>query len=164
MSLRLIILLALSLWLPPAFSAGRDATSDARRDANRFIVEKLQRRDGEAWQRNGQYFLWSYSFSRDGCELRVRREDLRGGRVFEQSLPMADLSANWSGESALQLYCDEIGDCIDYRIDDQGERSEGRSSETSLQPPRGEDLPKLRDAFVELHRLCDDAYFADPQR
>lgn len=136
----------------------RDDTSDARRDANRFILEKLNRQKGESWNRSGQYFLWSYRFSRNGCELTMRREGVEGGRIVTQQLPIADIVPLWTGGASLGLYCQSRLDCIDIDITDQGPADSAKLSETSVLVPEPDDLPKLKDAFGELHRLCDDAY------
>ncbi|HEX4873125.1 MAG TPA: hypothetical protein VFV27_12510 [Nevskiaceae bacterium] len=65
---------------------------------------------------------------------------------------------DWPGGSALTLHCEGRRACIDYRQLEGGEDRRGQLRDTSLLPGRAEDLPKLRDALRELHRLCDDAY------
>lgn len=157
---RHVRLLALGavVMLASAFG-GRDATSDARRDANRFVLEKLNRERGEGWNRSGQFFLWHYAFSRNGCDLTIRREAVEGGQIVVQDVPMADVVPVWMGTGSLGLYCQSQLDCIDLRISNRLEaEQEGQLSETPLLVPEPDDLPKLKDAFDELHRLCDDAY------
>lgn len=153
MSTALLVLLT-----EPAASADKAGT--ARRDANRFVLEKLNRRDGEGWDRSGQYFLWSYRFSNNGCELQVRREELYGARIVEQRIPMAETLPYWPGHGELQLVCQNNSACVDLAVDDPARRAreESRSGGASILAMQASDLPKLQDAFLELHRLCDDPY------
>lgn len=152
----LLMLLALPTCLSAALLGSE--TSAARRDANRFILEKLQRQDGEGWNRSGQFFLWRYAFSSDGCELTVERQALQGGELVRQRVPVRDVVPAWAGSASLQLYCQATGGCIELQVMGSGPTRESRLSETSLLAPQPDDLPKLHDAFVELNRLCDDAY------
>lgn len=140
-----------------AFGGG-DKTSIERRDANRFILEKLNRQAGEGWQRSGQFFLWSYTFSKDGCELTISRTAVQGGELVRQIVPIADVVPVWQGGPSVALYCQASTDCI--QLDTKGSRRDDslQIGDTSLLAPQPDDLPKLADAFGELHRLCDDAY------
>jgi hypothetical protein len=139
----------------------RDSKSEARRDANRFVLEKLNRQSGEGWSRSGRYFLWSYRFSRNGCDLEIRREAIEGGQVVKQEVPLADVIPLWMGNGSLGLYCQSRLNCIDMQVTNPGDVvSSSNLSETPVLAPEPDDLPKLKDAFDELHRLCDDAYGA----
>ncbi len=164
---RLLTALALLLSLPAVYGFGfkTDETSEARRDANRFILEKLNRQSGEGWSRSGRFFLWSYRFSREGCELTMRREALEGGQTVTQTVPMSDVIPLWMGTGSLGLYCQSRLGCIDMRVAGgaNADLGSGRLSETPVLAPEPDDLPKLKDAFDELHRLCDDAYGAGGQ-
>jgi len=136
-----------------------DKTSAERRNANRFILEKLKRETGEGWQRSGQFFLWSYRFSKDGCELTIIREAVQGGDLVQQIVPIADVVPVWQGSPSVGLYCQSTTDCIE--LDSKSASSPNSSlriGDTSVLAPVPDDLPKLADAFAELHRLCDDAY------
>lgn len=138
---------------------GREPTSEARRDANRYILEKLNRQTGEGWQRSGQYFLWRYQFSKDGCELRISRESVIGSDLLMQTVPIADVVPVWQGGPSVELYCQSSNDCIELETRSIARDSQSqRVGDTSLLVPQPDDLPKLTDALAELHRLCDDPY------
>lgn len=161
---RLCLRVVLAMFAMTALSGfGGKATSAERRNAGRLILEKLNRESGEGWQRAGQFFLWTYRFSANGCELSIRREDVEGGReVVKQTVPMADVVPVWQGSGAVTLYCQSTTDCIE--LSTKGEQPEDTRTlgQTSLVVPVADDLPKLHDAFSELHRLCDDAYRGEP--
>lgn len=135
-----------------------DPSGDARRDAGRFILEKLERRAGDTWERSGQHFIWDFRFSPNGCELTVERSARDRQAVFVQRLPMADLAPQALGDGALRFACSRGDDCITFQdLDGTRLRRGGRGS-TMLPVMQPDDQPKLLDAFLELHRLCDDAY------
>lgn len=152
----LMLLMMVAVALPASAAAG---TSKERRDANRFILEKLNRENGEGWQRAGQFFLWSYRFSSDGCTFDIKREAVEGGGIVAQKLPLADIVPVWQGSGSLALYCQSTTDCIEMTTSGAQQPVETKAlGQTTLLAPVPDDLPKLNDAFVELHRLCDDAY------
>lgn len=150
----------LALGLLPLLCAfgGGDHTSAERRDANRFILEKLKRQAGEGWQRSGQFFLWSYRFSKDGCELTINREAVQGGELVTQIVPIADVVPVWQGSASVGLFCQATTDCIELETKGGARDNRLLLGDTAILAPQPDDLPKLVDAFAELHRLCDDAY------
>jgi hypothetical protein len=151
---------ALAIALLPLLCAfgGSDKTSTERRDANRFILEKLNRQAGEGWQRSGQFFLWSYGFSKDGCELTISRTAVQGGELVRQIVPIADVVPVWQGGPSVALYCQSTSDCIELDTKGGSHDDSVQIGDTSVLAPQPDDLPKIADAFSELHRLCDDAY------
>ncbi|MDB5972377.1 MAG: hypothetical protein JWQ90_4827 [Hydrocarboniphaga sp.] len=151
-------LAALSLLPLLCAFGGSDKTSTERRDANRFILEKLNRQAGDGWQRSGQFFLWSYRFSKDGCELTISREAVDGGELVRQIVPIADVVPVWQGGPSVGLYCQATTDCIELETKGGDHDDSKQIGDTAVLAPQPDDLPKLADAFGELHRLCDDAY------
>lgn len=137
-----------------------------KQEAVKFVLSKLQREDGDTWERVGRYFSWSYRFDRSGCNLEITRREMfserpQDGRSYQETLPLADLRPRWSGDATLLLACAENDGCIDYRLSGTvDEKQEGRLRATRLMVPESRDLPKLQTAFDELHRLCDDPYGA----
>lgn len=146
----LVAVLALAGW-----SSG---STQARRDAVRFILEKLRVQRGETWDRVGKEFLWTYRFDNKGCELTVIREANYGDQ-FTQVIPIGDATPLWRHDANLTFYCQDTPDCITRRLQsphvDGDEKKVGEARLLVMNP---NDLPKLADAFNELHRLCDDAY------
>lgn len=148
---------ALALLLLAA-SAPLAAQTEARQAAAGYVLEKLSRRNGDLWERNGQYFIWQHRVERNGCGLRVERRDLAGDLTLIQQIPLDRTVAVWLGESSLRFYCEHTLDCIELRSDDRAGRRLRRVGVTHLAVMESTDLPKLRDAFAELHRLCDSPY------
>mgnify|MGYP001575624347 CR=1 FL=1 len=129
----------------------------ARREAAQFILEKLRREQGPGWERAGQYFYWSYAISRDGCELDITRRDGFGSR-YAETIPLAQTVPVWLGQGTLRLACRYDAQCIDFRQSGPDIQRDGQIGDTRILAPDPNDLPKLLDAFNELHRLCDDPY------
>lgn len=134
--------------------------TQARQDAVRFILEKLRVQRGETWDRIGKEFLWTYRFDRQGCELTVIREAAYGDR-FTVVIPVGDAAPLWRRDASLSFYCQDTADCIRRKVESTAagvDNDEKRVGEAKLLVMNPNDLPKLADAFNELHRLCDDAY------
>lgn len=143
-------------WSPPG-------DTQAKREVIAFIERKLAQPRGEGWERSGQYQATSLSFSRDGCTLHLRRQDLYSTRVWRESLPLDRTRPGWGGQSALLFQCVGNAACIDYWDRSAERQDEGQRRETRLLVPDPNDLPKLQDAFTELNRLCDDPYRLPPE-
>jgi hypothetical protein len=152
--LQIVLILAAVLVL----AGWGSGNTEARRDAVRFILEKLQVQRGETWERVGKEFLWTYRFDHQGCELTVIREAAYGDR-FTQVIPIGDTTPLWRHDASLTFYCQDTRDCIVRKVESPSiDADEKKVGEAKLLVMNPNDLPKLSDAFAELHRLCDDAY------
>ncbi len=152
-----VVALLLALALPAMSACAGPRTTEARRDVQAFILETLRKQEGEAWQRVGQYLLWSYRFDTAGCELEVGREsDL--GDLFTQRIPMASATVVATQNSELVFDCRQATPCVDYRIKNPQNIDEQRVARTRLLVMDDADLTPLMNAFAELHQLCRDPY------
>lgn len=141
----------------PWLMAFTRADTPARRDVQTFILETLQKQEGEAWERTGQFMLWSYRFDRSGCELTVQREaDL--GDLFQQRIPMATATAVATQGSEIVFDCRNGQPCIDYNIKNPRLTDTQRVARTRVLVMDQQDLTPLMNAFAELHQLCRDPY------
>ncbi len=148
------LLLLLTL---PLLCAWGTAGTDARRDAQAFILETLRKQEGEAWERVGQYLIWTYGFDRSGCLLTVERE-AELGDLFQQRIPMADATVVGTQNSEIVFDCREGRGCVDYNIKNREQIDEQRVARTRLLVMDDRDLTPLMNAFAELHQLCRDPY------
>ncbi len=139
-----------------AWTANR--AGDSRSDAMRFILEKLNVRAGDSWDRSGRFFLWHFAFSPDGCALTVERSATNEEAVYTQTVPLADVNVQWDGRSSLRFSCLRGDACIRYEDLRDRKLRRGDRTQGELLVMQPDDLPKLFDAFGELHRLCDDPY------
>lgn len=152
---RIVIAAAAVLMLSGFFQG-----DDERRHAGEFVLEKLRQQQGEIWQRLGRHFFWSFDIEQH-CTLLVLREDREGGHRLNQRIPLASVITRWESEDQLTLRCSGQTACIDYRQLADGKVHEGRLRYSKLPVAHPDDLPKLRDALLELNRLCDDRYRSD---
>lgn len=150
---RNLLLLAL---LPLLCAWGGGGTS-ARRDAETFILETLRKKEGDTWDRTGQYLIWTYDFDRARCLLTVERE-AELGDWFQQRIPLASAAAVSTQGSEIVFDCRERADCIDYNIKNRDRADEQRVARTRLLVMDTADLTPLMNAFAELHQLCRDPY------
>lgn len=142
-----------------ATTTALSASQDQRADVGRYILEKLGSEQGDLWQESGRYFFWEQRLDGgNGCDLEIRRRDFDGQRTIEQHIPLTDTVPVWLGESTLRFYCAKTTDCIELKVQDRGSQSRRRVGQTRIAVMDSSDLPKLRDAFTELHRLCDSPY------
>lgn len=158
------LLLCLFIALP---AAGLDPSwnlfgSKERRDATRFILEKLRRQSGDNWERVNRFFYWTYDFDKSGCELFISRREGGGLHVYDLEIPIAEVSPINLRDGQLRLLCRERSDCVHYRHSGPGVDDEGELGEARILPPEHFDLPKLTHAFEELSRLCDNPYADRP--
>ena len=159
--MRRVLLLPLLLALCGFLPWGQDTPE--RRAATRYILEKLERQSGPGWERAGQYFNWNYGFDRSGCELRVERREVYGQQFYREDIPIATVAPTLLGDSHLRLVCLYDAQCIGFAQRGPEVNREGALGDTRLMVPDPNDLPKLLDAFNELHRLCDDPYRSTPR-
>lgn len=131
--------------------------SAARRDAQSFILETLRKQEGEAWERTGQFMIWTYSFDRTGCALTVQRE-AQLGDLFQQRIPLATATAVGTQNSEIVFDCRSGEPCIDYNIKNRDVADEQRVARTRVLVMDHQDLTPLMNAFAELHQLCRDPY------
>lgn len=150
----------LVLWLPvlcvSACALAGGGTS-SRRDAETFILETLRKQEGEAWERTGQFMIWTYGFDRARCLLTVQRE-AELGDLFQQRIPLATASAVGTQNSEIVFDCRDGAACIDYNIKNRDQTDEQRVARTRVLVPDHQDLTPLMNAFAELHQLCRDPY------
>lgn len=151
-----VLLTAAAVLLLSAFLRG----DDERRHAGEFVLEKLRQQQGVIWQRLGQHFFWSFDIEQH-CTLLVLREDREGGHRLRQRIPLGAVMTRWENEDQLTLRCAHGDTCIDYRQLADGKVHEGQLRYSKLPVAHPDDLPKLRDALLELNRLCDDRYRLD---
>lgn len=137
--------------------------TEAKREVISYVNRLLNREHGEGWDRTGQYFAWSFDFTRDGCTLHMTRRELTGSRVLRQAIPIDRIRPGWAGGSSVLMACDHGSACIDTVHQGVGLRDEFMAMQTQLFTPDPNDLPKLADALTELKRLCDDPYRLPPQ-
>lgn len=150
----------LVLWLPllcVSACALAGGGTGARRDAETFILETLRKQEGEAWERTGQFMIWTYGFDRARCLLTVQRE-AELGDLFQQRIPLATASAVGTQNSEIVFDCRDAADCIEYNIKNRDRSDEQRVARTRVLVPDGNDLTPLMNAFSELHQLCRDPY------
>ena len=141
----------------PLLCAWVGGDTEARRDAKTFILETLRKQEGDAWERTGQYMIWTYGFDRAGCELTVQRE-AEFGDLFQQRIPMAKATAVGTQNSEIVFDCRAGLPCVDYQIKNTQVTDEQRVARTRLLVMDHEDLTPLMNAFAELHQLCRDPY------
>lgn len=150
----------LILWLPllcVSACAVAGGGTGARRDAETFILETLRKQEGEAWERTGQFMIWTYHFDRARCLLTVQRE-AELGDLFQQRIPLASASAVGTQNSEIVFDCRDSANCIEYNIKNRDNADEQRVARTRVLVPDGNDLTPLMNAFAELHQLCRDPY------
>lgn len=131
--------------------------TEARRDAKTFILETLRKQEGDAWERTGQFMIWTYQFDRAGCALTVERE-AEFGDIFQQRIPMASATAVGTQNSEIVFDCRAGEPCVDYLIKNLDVTDEQRVARTRLLVMDSADLTPLMNAFAELHQLCRDPY------
>ena len=153
--LRNALLLILALPLLCAWGGG--GATKARRDAQTFILETLRKQEGDAWERTGQFMIWTYSFDRAGCELTVQRE-AELGDLFQQRIPLAKATVVGTQNSEIVLDCRAAEPCVEYNIKNINVTDEQRVARTRVLVMDSGDLTPLMNAFAELHQLCRDPY------
>lgn len=141
----------------PLLCAWTVGGTEARRDARTFILETLRKQEGDAWERTGQYMIWTYGFDRAGCDLTVQRE-AEFGDLFQQRIPLAKAIAVGTQNSEIVFDCRNGTPCVDYNIKNLQLTDEQRVARTRLLVMDSEDLTPLMNAFAELHQLCRDPY------
>ena len=156
----LICVIAGLIWSPTVSAVlwGGHSENEQRVNAARFVLEKLREEQGDGWDRTGRWFVWSYKFSRNACELEVQRENSQTADYFRQRIPMARVSVAWNGKAHLQFACDYGDACIEIADSQRDSRETAYLNRTQVLVMRPHDLPRLMDAFEELHYLCDEAY------
>ena len=154
----------LLLLLPCLLGWRSNDSTEPRRDARVFILETLRQQAGSAWDRVGQFLLWSYDFDAQGCELTVQRES-GFGDSFTQTIPFAEAAPVGVQRDQLLLACRARAPCIHYAVSNPRHREERRVPRSGLLVMNPDDLTPLSNAFAELHRLCRDPYSpANPRR
>lgn len=128
-----------------------------RSDVQGFILETLRKKEGDAWERTGQYMIWTYRFDRSGCELSVQRE-AELGDFLQQRIPLAKASVVGTQNSEIVFDCRSGEPCVDYLIKNTQRSDQQRVARTRLLVMDSEDLTPLMNAFAELHQLCRDPY------
>lgn len=147
----------LPLCLVPLLWACGGGASAVRSDVQGFILETLRKKEGDAWERTGQYMIWTYRFDRSGCELSVQRE-AELGDFLQQRIPLAKASAVGTQNSEIVFDCRNGEPCVDYLIKNTQLTDQQRVARTRLLVMDSEDLTPLMNAFAELHQLCRDPY------
>ncbi|MES2883495.1 MAG: hypothetical protein V4709_01720 [Pseudomonadota bacterium] len=150
----------LVFWLPVfcvSACAAAGGGTPSRRDAETFILETLRKQEGEAWERTGQFMIWTYGFDRARCLLTVQRE-AELGDLFQQRIPLATASAVGTQNSEIVFDCRNGAACIEYNLKSTQRADEQRVARTRVLVMDHQDLAPLMNAFAELHQLCRDPY------
>lgn len=153
---RLTLSLLLLLIAPALLAWGREELP-ARRDAATFVLETLRKKEGETWERTGQFLLWTYGFDRARCELTVQRE-AELGDVFRQRIPLKEAIAVGSLGSEIVFECRRGDACIAYEISNRQQIDARQVAKSRVMVMDPDDLTPLMNAFAELHQLCRDPY------
>lgn len=136
------------------------ASTQERRDVRTFVLETLRKQEGATWDRVGQFLLWSYSFDRSGCELRVSRTG-EFSDEFQQFIPMAEAQPVGGNATELAFQCRYNKPCIRYHIANTRESDVNGQPRTTILVMDPDDVRPLQNAFAELHQLCRDPYASE---
>jgi len=149
---------ALLLGMLCSLATAAASTHSARQDAAEFILEKLQRQDGDRWEYAGKLFDWRFAFIDHQCTLTVDRTDPQTLVSAHLEFPLAQAVPLDADGAAVDFRCDERQpNCLSVTSSATG--PQGRKVDALRLPiMQSSDAQPLLHAFAELHRLCAAPY------
>jgi hypothetical protein len=141
-----------------ALAASAASAHSARQDAADFILEKLQRKNGDRWEYAGKLFDWRFAFTDNQCTLTVDRTDPQTLVSAHMEFPLAQAVPQDADGAAVNFRCDGTQpNCLSVTSSATG--PQGRKLDGLRLPiMQSSDAQPLLHALTELHRLCAAPY------